>query len=169
MRTFGLGVVALLAMAATAVAQAPPAAPAPPPLKTFAGSAEIAAMIAKAKSQQKPDVPTIVMPIVGLLPYVANLEYRTGVGPATTHEIQAEIFYVLDGSGTLVTGGKLAGETRTNPENLRGVGIDGGVSRTVVKGDMVIVPENTPHWFNKFNGPLVLISLKVPHQSGNPK
>jgi hypothetical protein len=37
------------------------------------------------------------------------------------HELDAELFYVIDGSGTVVTGGKLTGETRTNAENLRGL------------------------------------------------
>jgi len=72
------------------------------------------------------------------------------------------MFFVIDGSGTLVTGGKLVGETRTNAENLSGTAIDGGASRNVAKGDYFIVPENTPHWFSKINGTLVLMSLHVP-------
>jgi len=45
------------------------------------------------------------------------------------------LFYVIDGAGTLVTGGKLIDEKRTNAENLSGSGIEGGVSKRVAKGD----------------------------------
>jgi mannose-6-phosphate isomerase-like protein (cupin superfamily) len=69
---------------------------------------------------------------------------------------------VIDGSGTLVTGGKLVGETRTNADNLSGTAIEGGQTQAVSKGDFFIVPENTPHWFSKINGALVLMSLHVP-------
>ena len=97
-----------------------------------------------------------------LPPYRANLEYRTGPAPAAVHEKEAELFYVIDGSGTLTTGGKLKDEKRTNPTNLSGSGIDGGQSRTVAKGDFVIVPENTPHQYSGIKGELVLMSMHVP-------
>ena len=101
-----------------------------------------------------------------LAPYNANLEYRTGVGPAAVHEREAEMFYVLEGSATLTTGGKLTEEKRTNAENLTGTGIDGGNAQAVAKGDFVIVPENTPHWFSAIAGSVVLMSLHVPRPSG---
>ena len=171
MRVLGLAV-ALTAAISTAAAAAPapaPAGPPPPPAKTFVTAADIAALAAKAAAQKKDDVPTISQTMVGLEPYAANLEYRTSVGPAAVHELEAELFYVMDGSGTLVTGGKLAGETRTNSENLRGTGVDGGVARPVAKGDLFIVPENVPHWFSRINGTLVLMSIHVPHVTGNPR
>ena len=103
---------------------------APPSPKLFAGSADVVAMMAKAKAERKPDQANFVQPIVQLAPYNANLEYRAaGVNaPASVHEREAEMFYVVDGSGTLVTGGKLREEKRTNAENLTGTGIDGGMS-----------------------------------------
>src|SRR5215467_10846860 len=108
---------------------------APPAPKLFAGSADVVAMMAKAKAERKPDQPNFVLPIVQLAPYNANLEYRSaGVNaPASVHEREAEMFYVVDGSGTLVTGGKLREEKRTNAENLTGTGIDGGTPRRLAK------------------------------------
>jgi mannose-6-phosphate isomerase-like protein (cupin superfamily) len=131
-------------------------------LKTFTSSSEITALIARAKSQRKENQPLVALPILRLAPYGANLEYRAAVGPAAVHEKEAELFYVIDGSATLVTGGKLEGEKRTNAENLTGTGIEGGNSQPVAKGDFVIVPENTPHWFSSINGTIVLMSLHVP-------
>ena len=44
--------------------------------------------------------------------YDGHLEYRASVGNAAVHEKEAEIFYVIEGSGTLVTEGKLVNENR---------------------------------------------------------
>jgi len=138
---------------------------APPSPKLFAGSADVVAMMAKAKAERKPDQANFVQPIVQLAPYNANLEYRAaGVNaPASVHEREAEMFYVVDGSGTLVTGGKLREEKRTNAENLTGTGIDGGMPRKLTKGDWVMVPEKTAHWFTQIDGTLVLMSIHLPH------
>jgi mannose-6-phosphate isomerase-like protein (cupin superfamily) len=132
-----------------------------PPDKIVATSAEIMAMVAKAKKDRKPDQPTFAQPLLALAPYGANLEYRAAVGPAAVHKKYAEFFYVVDGSATLMTGGKLANE-KSNGDNLSGTGIEGGSPRQVAKGDFVIVPENTPHWFSTINGTITLMSFRLP-------
>lgn len=160
MRALAIGL-ALVALSIGLSAQAP--APAP---KLFTSAADLTAMIANAKNTRKPDQPNFAQPIVTLAPYNASLEYRVGNlnAPASLHEREAEMFYVVEGTGTLVTGGKLREERRTNPENLSGTGIDGGTKRRVAKGDFIMVPENTPHWFGEIEGgALVLMSLHLPH------
>ena len=155
---------ALMLVTAGVVAQLPAqqkGKQAPQPDKIYTSAKEIAAMMAKAKNERKQDQANYIQGILRLAPYSANLEYRGAVGPAAVHEKEAELFYVIDGSGTLVTGGKLVGETR-NGENLTGTAIEAGDSRAVAKGDFFIVPENTPHWFSKINGTLVLMSLHIP-------
>ena len=151
-----------------AVAQQPAVQSPAPPAKLLAGSGEVTAMIAKAKSERKPDQANFVQPIVRLAPYNANLEYRvSGVNaPASVHEREAEMFYVVEGSGTLVTGGTLRDEKRTNAENLSGSAIDGGTPRRLAKGDWVMVPEKTAHWFTQIEGTLVLMSIHLPHAGG---
>src|ERR1700684_1172289 len=84
--------------------------PSTPPMKEYASSADVAALIAQAKSEHKEGQPLQSKPILTLAPINANLEYRTGVAPAAVHETEAEIFYVIDGSATMGTGGKLTGE-----------------------------------------------------------
>jgi mannose-6-phosphate isomerase-like protein (cupin superfamily) len=129
---------------------------------TYKSAADIAAMAAKAKGQNDTKAQaTIVQTLLSLAPYKANLEYRASVGTAAVHLTEAELFYVIDGSGTLTTGGKLTGETK-NGDNLTGTGIEGGKDQAVAKGDAIIVPEGTPHWFSKINSTLVLMSLHVP-------
>ena len=148
-----------LAFAATAALAQQPAAPS---MKTFASSSDVAAMIAKAKAERKPDQPLFAQPILQLAPYTASLEYRGAVGPAAVHETEAEMFYVIEGSATLVTGGTLVNEKRTNAANLTGTAIEGGSARPVAKGDFIIVPEKTPHWFSVINGTIVLMSFHAP-------
>ena len=151
-------VLALLLVSGALAAQQP-AAP-----KLYASAADVSTMIEKAKSEHKADQANFVQPILRLAPINANLEYRIAIPQAAAvHEKEAEAFYVIDGAGTLVTGGKLKDERRTNPENLGGTGIKGGTSRQIAKGDFVMVPENTPHWFVDIKSQLVLMSIHVPH------
>ena len=159
-----LSVVTVLGVAAMAMAQQPNQQRAPQPDRTFTSAADVEAMIAKAKSERKPDQANFLQPLLRLAPYAVNLEYRVeGVDtPATVHEKEAELIFVVDGAGTFTTGGKLAGEKRTNATNLSGTGIDGGTPQRISKGDCIFVPENTPHAFTKTQGRLVIMSVHVP-------
>lgn len=135
-----------------------------PSPRLFAAAGDVTAMIAKAKAERKPDQPNFVQPILRLAPYTANLEHRIA-GPnaaASVHEKAAEMFYVIEGSGTIVTGGTLREERRTNADNRTGTGIDGGARRRISNGDFIMVPENTPHWFGEIDGTLVLMSIHLP-------
>jgi quercetin dioxygenase-like cupin family protein len=159
MRSITITLISILA-ASAAWAQQPAL-----PTRTYSSSADVAALLAKAKADHKDGQATVVENILHLAPYNASLEYRTAVGPAAVHEKEAEMFYVLEGSATLTTGGKLTEEKRTNAENLSGTGIEGGTDRKMAKGDVAIVPENTPHWFSKIDGTIVLMSLHVPRST----
>jgi mannose-6-phosphate isomerase-like protein (cupin superfamily) len=100
---------------------------------------------------------------IRLAPYNVNMEHRIMGQAASVHETEAELFYVLDGAGTLVTGGKLKDEKRTNAENLTGSGIEGGVSKKVSKGDWIMIPAGVPHQYPSVDaGGLTLMSLHLP-------
>jgi mannose-6-phosphate isomerase-like protein (cupin superfamily) len=131
-------------------------------VKTFASSAEAAALLAKAKADRKDGQALVSESLLQLAPYIGNLEYRASVGDATVHVREAELMYVIDGTATMITGGKLVNESRKNPDNPRGSAIEGGLTREISKGDFIIVPENTPHWFSSINGALVLMTFHVP-------
>ena len=128
----------LLASAATLVVAQAAAQTAEQSLKTMSSSADVAALIAKAKAERKADQPTFTQRILQFAPYTASLEYRAAVGPAAVHEKEAEMFYVIEGSGTLMLGGKLVNEKRSNAENLTGTAIEGGTSHKVGKGDFFV-------------------------------
>ena len=158
MRTVFIGLVLVLAAHQVSAQQTAADASA----RTMVSAADVQAMIAKARTDRKEGQPILAQPMIQLPPYNVSLEYRAAVGNAAVHDREAELFYVVEGSATLITGGKLKDEKRTNAENMTGSGIEGGVSRHVAKGDFIMVPEGTPHWFGTIDGTVVLMSLHVP-------
>jgi hypothetical protein len=76
--------------------------------------------------------------------------------------VEAEIVYVVDGSGVLTIGGKLKDERRTNDKNRTGSKLEGGTPRPIAKGDYVLIPENTAHSFTGVEGRLVIMSVHIP-------
>ena len=162
MRVLMAGFVVILT-ASAAFAQQPPAPAAAAASRTMVSASDVTALIAKAKAERKGDQALLAQSMIQLAPYNVSLEYRAAVANAAVHETEAELFYVIDGSATLVTGGKLTNENRTNAANLSGSGIEGGVSRRVAMGDFIMVPEGTPHWFSAIDGTVVLMSLHLPH------
>jgi mannose-6-phosphate isomerase-like protein (cupin superfamily) len=149
-------------LTASAVVFGQAAAPPPPAaMNNMATSADVQALIAKAKSEIKPGDAMKGYTIVSLAPYTVGLEYRVGIVPPSVHENQAELFYVLEGSGTLTMGGTLVNEKRTNPSNLGGTAIQGGTNYSLSKGDFFLVPEGQPHMWTPVGGPLVDMSLHL--------
>jgi mannose-6-phosphate isomerase-like protein (cupin superfamily) len=135
-----------------------------PPLNTFMSNKDIMVLVDKAKADRKGDAPLVAEPILLLAPYKAQLEYRPGTSPAAFHEKDAELMVVLDGTGNIVTDGKLVDEKRVNANNLSGSSIADGVTHAVVKGDMIIIPANTPHQVIPTGGaPIVIMTMHVPY------
>jgi mannose-6-phosphate isomerase-like protein (cupin superfamily) len=170
MRTIIINGLALTLVTAIALAKQPApkpvAQPAPQssekPTNLFLSASQVNDLIEKAKSERKPNQANVLEPILELGGYDGHLEYRASVGNAALHETEAELFYVIDGSATLTTGGKLVNGKRTDAANLNGSAIEGGTKRNVAKGDWILVPQNTPHWFSPINGVLVLYSMHMP-------
>lgn len=81
---------------------------------------------------------------------------------ALIHERVTEIYQVIEGSGTLITGGRLTG---TKPSDLSNVWAgpslsgthEGGESRRVGPKDVIIVPAGTPHRFSQLDGPITYL------------
>jgi len=73
------------------------------------------------------------------------LSFRNRDGEAEIHEKFADIFYVLDGATTLVTGGKIVGARITAPGETRGDTIEDGTRQELKVGDVAHVPAGLPH------------------------
>jgi mannose-6-phosphate isomerase-like protein (cupin superfamily) len=134
-----------------------------PATTQYMSEKDVMALIEKAKADRKGDAPLVPEPILVLAPYKAQLEYRPLKAPAAVHEKDAELFVVLQGTGDIITGGKLVNEKRVNANNLSGSDIADGQTHHVVKGDTLIVPNNTPHQVIPTGGaPIVVMTMHVP-------
>jgi quercetin dioxygenase-like cupin family protein len=83
--------------------------------------------------------------------YDVRTGHRVKPGEVETHMQYTDIMYVTGGSATFVTGGQVTGEKKDNPEEPRGKSITGGHTHHLVKGDVIVIPNGTPHWFEQAN------------------
>lgn len=98
--------------------------------------------------------------------YRVNASRRDGPGQAEIHETEADIFYVLDGTATFITGGELI-EPRTVASNeIRGTGIRGGTERRLARGDVITVPAGVSHWFKDVTTPFTYYVVKSSGHGG---
>jgi len=93
--------------------------------------------------------------------YMVHTSRRDKAGIAEVHEQDADIIYVQEGSATLVTGGTVVDPKPTTPGEIRGKEITGGETRTITKGDVLIVPAGTPHWFKEVPAPMTYYVVKA--------
>jgi len=73
------------------------------------------------------------------------LSFRSRDGEAELHENFADIFVVLAGQATLVTGGTVSGARTIGPGEIRGERIEGGARQELRQGDVAHVPAGVPH------------------------
>jgi glc operon protein GlcG len=93
--------------------------------------------------------------------YMVHTSRRDKAGIAEVHEQDADIIYVQEGSATFVTGGSVVDPKPTAPGEIRGKEIAGGETRTITKGDVLIVPAGTPHWFKEVSAPMTYYVVKA--------
>ena len=93
--------------------------------------------------------------------FAASMAKRSGPGQVEVHDKETDTFYILEGDATFVTGGKMVGGKTTAPGQLRGTGIDGGQTMQLHKGDIVVIPAGTPHWFKDVPTKVVYYTVKA--------
>ncbi len=101
------------------------------------------------------------MPLSEIANYKVHASHREGPGLVEVHTRDTDIIYVLEGSATLVTGGTIVDGKNIEPEELRGTNISGGEAHRIARGDVIIVPQGTPHWFKEVRGPINYYVVKV--------
>ncbi len=100
-------------------------------------------------------------PLLEVDGYKVHASRRERAGDAEVHELETDVIYVVSGSATFVTGGTIQGGRVTAPHEIRGPAIAGGDVRTIVPGDVIVVPAGTPHWFQAVQGPVLYYVVKV--------
>jgi len=93
--------------------------------------------------------------------YMVHASRREGPGMVEVHTKDTDIVYILKGSATIVTGGTMVDGKTTGPNEIRGRQINGGDTRSLVPGDVIIIPNGVPHWFKEVQAPFLYYVVKV--------
>ena len=165
---------AALMLSAATLAQAP----APSPVATTqAVGGEVAVITAEqvaesakraraAFAADSSQTPNTRRPLLSATPYALTLEHRFGKQSASTHATVAELLFVIEGSGSVTTGGTLLGAGATNNGNTVGTDIENGTRRRFTVGDMILVPEGTPHSLAPDPGQALIVASMYAPRTG---
>lgn len=93
--------------------------------------------------------------------YSASVLRRNKPGQSEVHVKETDIFYVVDGEATFVTGGTMIGGKESRPDQLLGTGIEGGQVHQLKKGDFIVIPAGVPHWFKEVPKSINYLTIKV--------
>jgi mannose-6-phosphate isomerase-like protein (cupin superfamily) len=140
----------LLTVTAGAAAQQP-APPAPTPPLTVSKVVGHDAVAGCSKSAS----------LVNTTEYIVSCSNRTGPGFVEIHAKETDVFYIVDGAATFITGGKAQNVKADTPVQSRASGIEGGETHHLVKGDVVLVPAGQPHWFKEVPTSVSYFVVKV--------
>lgn len=96
--------------------------------------------------------------------YQVHAARKNSTGEAEIHERDTDIFHILEGTATLVTGGTVLDAKSTAPGETRGSSLRDGTSTPLAKGDVAIIPNGLPHWITDVQGTLLYYVVKVRQQ-----
>ena len=105
-------------------------------------------------------------PLIELSDLKVHASRREKPGLVEVHERDTDILYVLEGSATLVTGGRMLDGKTVSKDELRGTSIEGGETRRIARGDVIIIPRGVAHWFREVPAPLTYFAVKVTGPAG---
>jgi uncharacterized protein GlcG (DUF336 family)/mannose-6-phosphate isomerase-like protein (cupin superfamily) len=94
------------------------------------------------------------MPLLETAGYKVHASRRVEPGQAEIHTLDTDVIYVVDGSATLVTGGRAVDTKEIAPNEIRGTKIEGGQEHQITKGEVIIIPNGVPHQFTTVSGEL---------------
>ena len=106
-------------------------------------------------------------PLLEVGEYKVHASHRSGPGQVEIHTYDTDIIHVLKGQATLVTGGTVVSPQAIAPEEIRAASVQGGETRRITEGDVIVVPNGVPHWFREVPGPLDYYVVKVRALNGS--
>jgi mannose-6-phosphate isomerase-like protein (cupin superfamily) len=92
--------------------------------------------------------------------YNVQTNKRTANGNIEIHEKETDIFYIMDGSATIIVGGTAVEPRQTRPGQMTAKDIQDGQTYNLKKGDVLVIPAGTPHWFKQVNGSINYLTVK---------
>jgi len=109
---------------------------------TFIDATRVAAAFAKGQ------------PLLETAGYKVHASRRVAPGQAEIHTLDTDVIYVVDGSASLVTGGKAVDAKEIAPNEIRGTKIEGGEEHQITQGQVIVIPNGVPHQFTAVAGEL---------------
>jgi mannose-6-phosphate isomerase-like protein (cupin superfamily) len=86
---------------------------------------------------------------------------RAKAGQVEVHEKETDIFYIVDGEAEFITGGTMVGGKSSGNGQWLGTSIEGGQQHHLSKGDVIVIPAGTPHWFKEIPQSINYYMVKV--------
>ncbi len=139
---------------------------------TYVPSGDVQATLKRAPENSVSDQQIRVVD-VGKYNIGVGVVYRSvkAVQAAVEHDQVTEVYTIMEGSGTLVTGGTLVNAKRRasdhrsvaelNGPSVDGTGLQGGESRRVGPGDVVVIPAGVGHYFSSVDGSIRYLVVRV--------
>jgi mannose-6-phosphate isomerase-like protein (cupin superfamily) len=87
--------------------------------------------------------------------------HRVEAGHSEMHEKETDVFYIVDGDATFITGGKMVEGKLSKPGQWLGTGIEGGTVHRLSKGDVIVIPAGVPHWYKEVPHSVTYFVVKV--------
>jgi mannose-6-phosphate isomerase-like protein (cupin superfamily) len=139
----------LFMMTCTIQAQQTATIPAPPPGSAgiYKSDNELTATLKKAIAAANGNQST--SPIANTDQYRINIVHREKAAGALAHEGNTELHYIIEGTGIVVTGGTI----------VRGT-IEGGETHAVKRGDVILVPAGSAHWYKEVTTPITYLEVR---------
>ena len=95
-------------------------------------------------------------PIANTDQYRINIVHREKAAGALAHEGNTELHYIIEGTGIVVTGGTIVRGTG----GINSATIEGGETHAVKKGDVIIVPAGSAHWYKEVTTPITYLEVR---------
>jgi mannose-6-phosphate isomerase-like protein (cupin superfamily) len=147
---------------------------------TYINSAEIQEYLARAVTTKTIDQQVRAVD-VGKSNVAVGLVHRTRIttpGAVAEHDLVSEVYHVIDGSATLVTGPDLVNPKRRPSDNtavrlLNGPGHDavsirGGTTHELKAGDVIVIPAGTGHWFTRIDDHITYLMIRIDPDKATP-
>jgi glc operon protein GlcG len=100
-------------------------------------------------------------PLVTAHDLLVSGSHRDKAGQVEVHDKETDVIYVIEGAATFVTGGTMIGGKVTKPDQHLGTDIQGGETHHLTKGDVIVVPAGTAHWFKEVPQSISYYVVKV--------
>src|SRR5215831_8602473 len=132
------------------------ATPAPPPGSAgiYKSDAELTATLKKAIAAANGNQSS--SPIANTDQYRINIVHREKATGALAHEGNTELHYIIEGTGVVVTGGTIV----RGSGGVNSATVQGGETHAVKKGDVIIVPAGSAHWYNEVTTPITYLEVR---------